>query len=167
MKTLILGVGNPILCNDGVGLYVAQQVKQQVNNPDVTIEEAFTGGMNLLDLIVGYDKVIIIDAVIDKKGKNGIVKRYHPTELSTVHSCNPHDVSFIEALTVAKKLGEEHLPQDIVVIGISLPERSCEFGEHLSESIAAAVPQAVKMVLAEIITRKKNEGKRKQNHVNT
>ena len=53
MKTIVLGVGNPILQDDGVGIHVANQLKQHVNHPNVTIDEALTGGMNLLDLITG------------------------------------------------------------------------------------------------------------------
>ena len=69
MKTIVLGVGNPILQDDGVGIHVANQLKQHVNHPNVTIDEALTGGMNLLDLITGYDKAILIDAVNIKKMK--------------------------------------------------------------------------------------------------
>ncbi|MBU1941107.1 MAG: hydrogenase maturation protease, partial [Candidatus Thermoplasmatota archaeon] len=63
MKTIILGVGNPILSDDGVGLHVIQQLKKCIKNPQIHLDEALTGGMNLLDLLIGYDKAIIIDAV--------------------------------------------------------------------------------------------------------
>ena len=63
MKTIVLGVGNPILRDDGVGVHVIQQLKQQINDPNVTVDEALTGGMNLLDLILGYNKAILIDAI--------------------------------------------------------------------------------------------------------
>src|SRR4030042_3445653 len=86
MKIIVLGIGNPILSDDGVGIHVAQQIKQRVKNPEVTVEEALTGGMNLLDLILGYDKAIIIDAVKTNTGRTGEVKRYRLTDLSPVHS---------------------------------------------------------------------------------
>lgn len=167
MKTIVLGVGNPILSDDGVGIHVAQQIKQHVNDPNVTVEEALTGGMNLLDLILGYDKAIIIDAVKTSDGRNGEVHRYHLSDLSTIHSCNPHDVSLVEALALAKKLGEEHIPHEIIIIGISMTEMPCEFGEQLSETIAAAVPNAVEMALAEITNKKTISRKRKQDYMDT
>ena len=166
MKTIVLGVGNPILSDDGVGIYVAQQIKQRVKDSNVTVEEALTGGMNLLDLILGYDKAIIIDAVKTSSGRNGEVHRYHLKDLSTVHSCNQHDVTLVEAITLAKKLGEEHIPQEIVIIGISVTEIPCEFGEQLSETIAAAVPNAVEMILAEITNKKTISRKRKYDYIN-
>ncbi|MFX1243329.1 MAG: hydrogenase maturation protease, partial [Promethearchaeota archaeon] len=97
MKTIILGVGNQILGDDGVGVHVVNELKQHIRDPDITIDEAITGGMNLLDLILGYEKAIIIDAVKTETGENGRVKRIPLSDFSTMHSCNPHDVSLIEA----------------------------------------------------------------------
>ena len=150
MKTIILGVGNPILCDDGVGIHVAKQLKQHINDPNVTIDEALTGGMNLLDLLLGYDKAILIDAVKTKNAEHGEVKRFSLNDISSVHSCNPHDVSLVEALKLAEKLGEKRIPHEIIIIGILLKETPCEFGEQLSSKIAAAVPKAVEMTLSEL-----------------
>jgi len=150
MKTIVLGVGNQILGDDGVGVHVANELKKQIKNPNVTIDEATTGGMNLLDFILGYDKAIIIDAVKTEKGKSGEVKRIPLTKFSTIHSCNPHDVTLVEAIEMAKKLGENRVPSEIVVIGILMRETPCEFKEQLSPKISAAIPKAVKLALNEI-----------------
>jgi len=149
MKTIIIGVGNPILCDDGVGIHVVKQLKHLIDDPNVTIDEALTGGMNLLDLLLGYDKAILIDAINIKNAKNGDVRRFILNELSPVHSNNPHDVSLVEALELAEKLGEDRIPREIVVIGIVLKEMPYLFGEKLSSEIAKAVPKAVKMALSE------------------
>jgi hydrogenase maturation protease len=111
--------------------------------------------MNLLDLILGYDKAIIIDAVKTETGENGDVRRIPLKDFSTMHSCNPHDVSLVEAIKMAMKLGETKIPKDIIVIGVMMKQIPCEFGEKLSKNIAAAVPKAVEMTLNEI----KNEMK--------
>jgi len=150
MKTIVLGIGNPILGDDGVGVHVVNELKKQINNPNITIDEAITGGMNLLDLILGYDKAIIVDAVKSNDGKNGEVKRIPLSSFSAMHSCNPHDVSLIEAVQMAKKMGENRIPQGIIVIGVMMKEIPCEFGEKLSKKIATAVPKAVEMTLNEI-----------------
>jgi hydrogenase maturation protease len=150
MKTMILGVGNQILGDDGVGVHVANELKKHIQNPNITIDEAITGGMNLLDLILGYDKVIIIDAVKSEVGEDGEVKRIPLNDFSTMHSCNPHDVSLTEAIEMARKLGETRIPKEIIVIGILMKQIPCEFGEKLSKNIAPAVPKAVKMTLNEI-----------------
>ncbi len=150
MKTIILGVGNQILGDDGVGIHVTDILKERVIHPNITIDDAITGGMNLLELILGYDKAIIVDAVKINKGENGEVKRIPLGDFSSMHSCNPHDVSLIEAIEMAKKMGENRIPREIIVIGILMKEIPCEFGEKLSKTIAAAVPKAVEMTLNEI-----------------
>ncbi len=150
MKTIILGVGNQILGDDGVGIHVTNELKKQINNPNITIDDAVTGGMNLLELILGYDKAIIVDAVKTNKGEDGEVRRIPLGDFSTMHSCNPHDVSLIEAIEVAKKMGEDKIPQEIIIIGIMMKEIPCEFGEKLSKEIKKAVPKAINMVLKEI-----------------
>jgi hydrogenase maturation protease len=149
MKTIVLGVGNPILQDDGVGLQVVEEVRQRVSDPSVVVDTAFTGGLNLLDLMRGYEKVILVDAVKQENSTIGEVKRFVLDEVSTVHSCNPHDVSLSEALLLAEQLGERCLPKEIVVIGIVV-ENTCDFGEHLSREVMRAVPTAVQMVLSEL-----------------
>jgi len=150
MKTIVLGIGNLILGDDGVGVHVVNKIKKHADSPNITVDEAITGGMNLLDLLLGYDKAIIIDAVKSESSENGEVKRILLSDFTTMHSCNPHDVSLIEAIEMAKKLGEERIPKEIIIIGIMMKEIPCEFGEELSEKIAAAVPKAVEMTLKEI-----------------
>jgi len=150
MKTIVLGIGNLILGDDGVGVHVANEVKKHIHSPNITVDEAITGGMNLLDLLLGYDKAVIIDAVKSEDSEQGEVKRIKLSDFTTMHSCNPHDVSLIEAIEMANKLGEDRIPEEIIVIGIMMKEIPCEFGEELSEKIAAAVPRAVEMTLKEI-----------------
>jgi hydrogenase maturation protease len=150
MKIKVLGVGNLILRDDGVGVHVINELKKQIQHPDIDLEEAITGGMNLLDLLLGYDKAIIIDAVKSDAHINGEVRRIDIRDFNTMHSCNPHDVSLIEAIEMAKKLGENRIPKEIIVIGIMMEKIPCEFGEDLSENIATAVPKAVQLTLDEI-----------------
>jgi len=149
MKTIVLGVGNPILQDDGVGIHVINELREHLKDSRVILDIAYTGGMNLLDMIRGFDKVILVDAVKQEDSKTGEVKRFSLTEESSVHSCNPHDVSLSEALLLAKQLGEEHLPQEIVVIGIVV-KNTIDFGEQLSREVASAVPTAVALVLTEL-----------------
>lgn len=150
MKTIILGIGNPILGDDGVGVHIVNELASKIKNPNVTIDEAITGGMNLLDLILGYDKAIIIDALKTDNGENGEVRRIPLSNFSTMHSCNPHDVSLMEAIEMAKKMGESRIPKEIIIIGVMMKEIPCEFGEELSKDIAIAVPKAIDMTLNEI-----------------
>ena len=149
-KTIILGVGNPILRDDGVGIHVAEELKKHIRKPGVTIDSAFTGGMNLLDLMVDHDRAILIDAVKIENKKLGDVGLFGLGELSALHTCNPHDVSLLQAIDLAKKLGENRIPTDIKVVGINIGEPGCEFGEELSSEIAKAIPKAIELVKKEV-----------------
>jgi hydrogenase maturation protease len=149
-KTIILGIGNPILQDDGVGIHVADELKKHIKDQNVTIDHAFTGGMNLLDMIVDHDRAILIDAVKMRDKKPGDVNLFNFGELSAFHTCNPHDVSLPEAIELAEKLGEKRIPKDIRIVGINLGELPCEFGENLSPEIKKAVPKAVKLVEEEV-----------------
>jgi len=150
MKTVVLGVGNPILKDDGAGIHVIRQLKKYVKDPDVTLDEAMTGGMNLLDMILGYEKAILIDTVKMKGAKTGEVRRFSLRDFPSVHSSNPHDVDLLEAIKLAEKLGETSIPKEIVIVGISVNESQHVFGEQLSEKILKAVPKAVETVLSEL-----------------
>ena len=153
MKTIVLGVGNSILCDDGVGIHVVRQLKKHVKDRNVIIDEALTGEMNLLDLILGYDKAILIDALKTRKTQIGKVYRYSIDDFKTGHTCNPHDVSLPEAIELAKKIGEEKIPQESIAIGIGINDNSNNtlvFGEDLSSLVANAIPKAVNMTLSEI-----------------
>jgi hydrogenase maturation protease len=149
MKTIVLGVGNPILKDDGVGVHVIDALRKHITDPFVTLETASTGGLNLLDVIRGYEKVILIDAVKLPGSPPGKVKRFLLSDFQTVHSCNPHDVSLSEALQLAKQLGEQQLPSMIILIGITV-NTIYEFGEQLSKEVAVAIPTAVNLVLKEL-----------------
>jgi hydrogenase maturation protease len=156
MKTIILGVGNPILSDDGVGIHVAEQLKQKLRDPNVVIDEAFTGGMNLLDMMYGYDKAILVDAINLSNAQEGEVKRLQIQDFSSIHSTNPHDVTLLEAIQLAKMLGEHRIPNEIIVIGIVIKSLKYEFGDTLSPIIAKAVPKAVNMAMIEIEKKNKN-----------
>ena len=149
MKTLVLGIGNPILQDDGVGIHVINELRSHVKNSRIKMDIAYTGGMNLLDMIRGFDKVILVDAIKQENSKTGEVKRFSLAEAPAVHSSNPHEISLSEALLLAKQLGEKQLPQEIVVIGIVV-KNTLDFGENLTSEVASAIPNAVTMVLTEL-----------------
>ena len=69
VKTLVVGLGNPILTDDGVGIYVARAAAERCQRDNVTFAEASVGGMRLLDVLKGYERVIMVDAIQTRDGK--------------------------------------------------------------------------------------------------
>jgi hydrogenase maturation protease len=102
-RTLILGLGNPILSDDGVGYHVATALKNRLQEPEVDVLEASIAGLDFLDLLTDYDKVIIIDAIQTGEGKPGQIYRLEPEILAnTRHAGTPHDVNLATALELGR-----------------------------------------------------------------
>ena len=149
MKTLILGLGNPILSDDGVGLQVAGELKAKLDQQEVTVEETSMAGLNMLDLLAGYDRAIIIDAIQTMEGKVGQIYRLKPGAFdATRHAATPHDVNFATALELGNRLGLA-LPQEIIIFAIEV-EDVTTFSEECTPEVERAIPICVEKVIQEL-----------------
>ena len=129
MKTLILGLGNPILSDDSVGIRVAQAIRQRYTRQKVTVLESSLAGLDLLDSITGYDRLILIDAIQTVDGHAGEVYRLEASDFkATLHASSPHGTNFATALELGKRLGLA-LPRDIVIFAIEVKD-VVTFGEE-------------------------------------
>jgi len=149
MKTLVLGLGNPILSDDGVGIRVAQEVKDKLSDPQITVAETSAAGLSLLDSIVGYDKVIIIDAVQTREGNAGQIYRMGPQDFSSAkHFSSPHQINLVTALELGKML-DLAMPQEITIFAVEAKDIT-SFSEKCTPEVERAIPEAIKMVLEEL-----------------
>ena len=147
MKTLVLGLGNPVISDDSVGLRVAEKVKELLaDRADVEVDEDFWGGLRLMERLIGYDRAVIVDAM-KTGGEPGTVRLLTPTDLPTQRSASAHDVNFPTALTFGRQTGM-HLPPDelISLVGIEVVD-ILTFGEELTPAVEAAIPRAVELVI--------------------
>jgi len=153
LKTLVVGLGNPILTDDGVGIYIVRALEARCRRDDVTFAEASVGGLRLLDVIAGYERVVLVDAIQTCDGKPGDIHRLHPNDLrASLHSGSTHDLSLTGALALGRGLGMV-LPDNeaIVIIAIEV-EDVLTFGETVTPAVAATIPCAVEAVLADLET---------------
>ncbi len=142
-------MGNPLLCDDGVGLRVVGELKDRVNQPEITIMETGIAGLALLDLLVGYDRAIIIDAIQTVGGKAGQIYRLDPKAFdTTIHTASAHGIDFTTALEFGKKLGLP-LPQQIVIFAIEASDVTT-FSEECTPEVQKAIPTCDEMVLQEL-----------------
>lgn len=149
VKTLVLGLGNPILSDDGVGLRVAKELRARLDQPDVTVEETSMAGLALLDMLVGYDRAIIVDAIQTQGGKPGQIYRLDLKALNnTRHITSPHDVSFADALELGSKLSLP-LPKQIDIFAIEAADVST-FSEECTPELERAVPVCVETIIQEL-----------------
>jgi len=153
IATIIVGLGNPILGDDGVGWHVAERVLETIqDNPptgtEVVVEFLSLGGLSLMERLIGYDRAIIIDAIGTGAGPHGSVHSFPLDRLpdnSGGHLTAIHDTSLQTALRVGRSMGA-HLPQDITIVGVESPY-VYDFSDSLTPPVSAAVPEAVQMVL--------------------
>ena len=144
-----MGLGNPILSDDGVGLRVAEELKGRLDQPEVTVMETSMAGLDLLDTLVSFDRAIIIDAIQTRDGKIGQVYRFEPEAFDdTRHASTPHDVNFVTALELGRRLGLD-LPQRIIIFGIEV-EDVTTYSERCTPEVMTAIPACVTMVLQEL-----------------
>lgn len=152
-EILILGVGNPILSDDGVGIHVLNEIKKKHSNkPGLEFDDLSTGGLSLAERFIGYKRVIMIDALALENSTPGEVHRLTIDDFrKTKRMYCAHDCNLATAYDVLyEELGSEKLPDEIIIIGIEV-EKFDEFSESLSEKVAKAVPKAVTMVEDELL----------------
>lgn len=146
-EALVIGLGNPILGDDGVGIRVAAEIRRLLG-PDsrVSVQEHSTGGLALMEAMVGFRRVILIDAMLTGACPPGTVRGLTLDEAGlSLHSSSSHDTTLLAALAGARRLGLP-VPETVLVIGVeaSLVDT---FSTQLTGPVAAAVPKAVRLVL--------------------
>jgi hydrogenase maturation protease len=148
VKTIVVGLGNPILGDDGVGWQIAQELQQTQNIPsDVTIECQAVGGISLMESLIDYDRAIIIDAIITHQAQLGSVNLYTLEDLpdhTSGHMTSAHDTSLQDALKLGQTLGA-HLPSEISIITVE-SQNVYEFSDILTPPVMAAIPCALKLI---------------------
>lgn len=146
MKTLVLGLGNPILSDDGIGIKVARAIKKKVHNVEVV--EASAAGFRIVDQIIGFDKLILIDAIQTKNWQPGTIQKLTPEDFkNTKHSNSTHDISFFQALDIYRENGET-VPEEIKIYVIEV-EQTDVFSEELTPRVAQALSKAVNKIIRE------------------
>jgi len=157
MKTLVLGLGNPILSDDGVGIRVAREVAGQVRDPQVTVAESSGAGLSLLDSIAGYDRLVIVDAIQTKEGSVGQIYRLGLEDFAlTRYFSSPHQLNLATTLELGKTLGLS-MPQELTIFAVEAKDVST-FSEQCTPEIERVIPEVVEMVLHELGVRNSKQG---------
>jgi hydrogenase maturation protease len=145
---LILGLGNPLRGDDGIGPRVVEELNHRALAEGVMALDAGSGGLDLLHLLEGWERVIVIDAA-DVGREPGRFVRFTPAEARLIESADGfslHNAGLAEALALAHAVGQT-LPE-LVIFGVQ-PDK-IGWGEGLSEAVEAVLPDIVNAVLNEI-----------------
>lgn len=156
MKTVIIGLGNPILSDDSVGIKVSRAIRGQLahqtddnREKNIDIKEIYAGGIRLMDAMTGYDRACIVDAMKTGRSVPGAVSEFGLDQLcSTRNLVCQHDTNLLTALELGRTLGM-HLPTQIKIWGIEAGDVT-SFGEELTAEVERAVPVAVNAILSDL-----------------
>jgi hydrogenase maturation protease len=133
-KILILGLGNDVLGDEGLGMKITDDLKNKKVFPEVEYKNTYTGGLNLLDYINGFDAVLFIDTTCGNNCQPGTIHHYNPgTFRETLHLSSEHDASFLTTLETGKKLGLK-IPDQVDVLAIEII-RDLFLQDKLSDNI--------------------------------
>ena len=150
-RVVVLGIGNTLLADEGVGVHAALALQQDWRLPDgVEVIDGGTAGMELLGPLAGADLLLVLDAV--KSGRPpATMVMLEGDEVSAFFRAklSQHQVSICDVLASLEFAGDP--PKDLVLIGVE-PE-SLELGTELTPTIAAKVPEMVAAAVAQLAAR--------------
>jgi hydrogenase maturation protease len=157
MKTVIIGLGNPILGDDSVGVIVSRKIRDRLRlrsdagetAGEVDVKEVYAGGIRLMDAMTGYDRAWIIDAMVTGRHQPGTIIPLSAHDLcSTRNIVCTHDTNLDTALELGRMLGV-HLPSKVRVWGIEASDVE-SFSERLTDAVFRSVPLAVEEIIKDL-----------------
>ncbi|HHW20933.1 MAG TPA: hydrogenase maturation protease [Thermodesulfovibrio thiophilus] len=136
MKTLVVGIGNPNFKDDGVGLKIVEELQGVVDTVSL-----LNISFQIIDSILGYDKVIIVDGV--KSGTEpGSIVEFSSDYWANIYASGTHNLSIFEIIRIGYKLFPEEMPKEIKIIGVEVEDVET-LSRECSSKVVAAIPEAV------------------------
>ncbi len=153
MKTRVIGLGNTLLTDDGAGVHVARAVARRLARcpPDEAVDviESEVAGFSLMEMMAGWQKVVLVDAVQFTGIPPGTVIRLDPQDLHTsLRIRSVHEIDLPTVMELGRKLGLD-MPRQVTVFGIQAEDAST-FGERLTESSIKGAEKALELVWNEL-----------------
>ena len=142
-KTLILGLGNELLGDDAAGVIAARQLRKRLGEK-VKVIETSLAGLALLEILIGYDQVIIIDAIQTNKYPPGTIYELNDSDLDSVIAPSPHYAGIPEMLALAQQLQLE-FPKKIKIFALEVAD-PYTIGKGLSKSVENAMESLINRV---------------------
>lgn len=166
MKTLLLGLGNELYGDDGVGIHVVRRIREEMEKrtggsegPDgVECVECSLSGLALLDIIVGHESLVIVDTIKKEGPVPGKIHILEEKDLRAIPGPSPHYISFPQTLEIGREWGLP-VPRHVKIVGIEA-KNMYHLGEGLSEEMSRSLPAIIQTVKVILKTEIQNEGKR-------
>jgi hydrogenase maturation protease len=145
-KVLVLGIGNILMGDEGIGVSVVRELEKIVLPENVELLDGGVGSFLLLEPLQSAEKVVLIDATIDGE-KTGTVRRLRPRYSKDYpRTLTAHDIGLKDLLDTFYLLGDA---PDVTLFAVSIPPLQ-DMTMELSKDLQPAVPKIARMVLAEV-----------------
>ena len=147
-RVLFLGIGNPILRDDAIGFIILNKLKERIHSELFEFKTEAIGGWHILDIIKGYETVIIIDSIYNNKvdEKIGSVSKLDLEDFAAfVRPASPHDLNIITAIELGKKMGQQ-MPSRFIIFAINISPQYF-FGDEISEELKGKTENIVNAIL--------------------
>ncbi|MBC7188171.1 MAG: hydrogenase maturation protease [Calditrichaeota bacterium] len=150
MKTLVLGMGNTLLADDGVGIYIARELGRRLQGQEVDVKETQLAGFYLAELLEGYDRAIIVDSVRTGRSAPGTLQWLTVDDLGEPGSfLSAHHIGLRAALDLARRMGIA-VPQLVEVLTVEVADTETFVEQCTTPAVRQAIPQAVEQLLSRL-----------------
>ncbi|HDS29986.1 MAG TPA: hydrogenase maturation protease [Firmicutes bacterium] len=140
MKIIVLGLGNELICDDGVGIFAARILTDKLRGVEgVDVIETSVHGIALMDFFIDYDKAILIDAITTGKHPPGTILELGKSDFRAVMAPSPHYSGLPEMLAIAREL-EIDFPDEFVVFAVEAGD-VLSMGEPMTHEVESALPE--------------------------
>jgi hydrogenase maturation protease len=146
------------MADDGVGIRVARMVHAKLpQTPEIEFKELSVSGLKLVEEILGFDHVIIVDSHTGSETKLGQIRKFTPVDFTdTIHPGAPHGVNFATALQFYKDLEPNRFPKSIEIYTIDI-DSELSFGEQLSPAVEKAGEELANLLVHELTSTSFNQ----------
>ena len=149
-RTLLVGLGNDLLSDDAIGLRIAAVVRERLaDHTRITIAETTEMGLSLLDLIVGFDALVLVDAIQTNQAPLGFVHEIAGEDLKLLPAISPHFLGIGEACALGRQLGLS-VPNRLRIFAIEV-QVTCTVSPEMTPALRAALPGIVERVIASLV----------------
>ncbi len=145
-KRILIGLGNPIMSDDRLGLIVAEEVHKRL--PGFDLDLSCYCPLDIIDRITGYDRAVLIDSMVTSQLAPGTVRRVDVSQDLTVHCGTTHGMGLSEAIQVARACGVR-LPGEILIYGIEV-EDPFTIGSQISSALKERLTEVVDSIVEDI-----------------
>ena len=144
MRTLVLGLGNELAGDDAVGIVAARRLRERLDG-DADVVESSASGMALIEVLSGYDRAIIVDAIRSGRQPAGTIVRMDLSEVGDVVAPSLHQAGLPELAAVAER-SSIAFPSETTVLAVEV-EDPFTLGAPMTPAVEAAVGELVDRVV--------------------